>query len=84
MVGLLFRELGEGRKERGDLSMEEFYCFHTWAPSSAGGRGVHIFPPGQRLHRGFKRFLFRRFTGKSEGKETETLLKMAPTGAAVG
>ena len=49
--------------------MEEFLLFSHLGPFAAGGRGIHIFPPSPRLHRGFKRFLFQRFTGKRRGKK---------------
>lgn len=64
----------EGRKEGGVFINGRILLFSRLGPV-AGGGGLHIFPPRPRLHR-VKGFLFQAFTEKSEGKETETLLKM--------
>lgn len=70
----------EGRKEGGRegvfINGRILLFSRLGLVAAGGGGGLHIFPPYPRLHR-VKGFLFHPFTRKSEGKETETLLKMA-------
>ena len=44
--------------------MEEFLLLSHLGPFAAGGRGVHIFPPGPGLHRGLQKVLVSEVHGE--------------------